>query len=62
MKATQSFIDKIFLQGTKQNRRRSVMCVDDQEMALPDSFCDSKSRPAEEERCKSLPECIWRKR
>ncbi|KRT86067.1 hypothetical protein AMK59_1874, partial [Oryctes borbonicus] len=48
--------------GTKQYRRRSVMCVDDQEMALLDSYCDSKSRPTEEEPCRSLPECFMRKR
>lgn len=44
--------------GTKPHRRRSVMCVDGQEMALPDRYCDIATRPNEHQPCKPLPDCI----
>lgn len=39
-------------------RKRTVMCVDGSEMALPDAFCEASTRPKEYEPCKSLPICI----
>ncbi|XP_063908818.1 A disintegrin and metalloproteinase with thrombospondin motifs 7 isoform X2 [Zophobas morio] len=38
-------------------KRRSVMCVDGQEMALPDRFCDKNAKPLEYSSCRILPEC-----
>ncbi|XP_022900466.2 A disintegrin and metalloproteinase with thrombospondin motifs 7 [Onthophagus taurus] len=43
--------------GVKQYLRRSVMCVDGQEMALADKFCDAGSRPLEYKHCGHLPVC-----
>lgn len=35
------------------------MCVDAHEMALPDHFCDRKTKPYEYEPCKTLPPCDY---
>ncbi|XP_065156634.1 A disintegrin and metalloproteinase with thrombospondin motifs 12-like [Atheta coriaria] len=45
-------------QGEKAVRRRSVMCVDGLEMALPDHFCAADTRPKEREPCKGVPKCV----
>lgn len=44
--------------GEKPMRRRSVMCVDVSEMALPDQYCDKATRPKEYEPCRALPLCL----
>ncbi|KAF5299315.1 hypothetical protein FQA39_LY02488 [Lamprigera yunnana] len=46
------------VKAEKPMRRRSVMCVDVKEMALPDSYCDKSSRPKEYEPCRALPLCL----
>lgn len=33
------------------------MCVDGQEMALPDNFCDKWTKPLEYKLCGTLPPC-----
>ncbi|XP_056632965.1 A disintegrin and metalloproteinase with thrombospondin motifs 7 isoform X1 [Diorhabda sublineata] len=43
--------------GKKPIKRRSVVCVDDKETALPDKFCDKRSKPYEYKPCTSLPPC-----
>lgn len=37
-------------------RRRAIMCVDQNEMAMPDNQCDVETRPMEMEPC-SVPLC-----
>ncbi|KAJ8979150.1 hypothetical protein NQ317_016770 [Molorchus minor] len=44
-------------EGRRPMKRRSVMCVDRQEMALLDYFCDKKTKPVEYEHCEILPPC-----
>ncbi|XP_008201118.2 A disintegrin and metalloproteinase with thrombospondin motifs 7 isoform X1 [Tribolium castaneum] len=44
-------------EGEKVLKRRSVMCVDGQEMALPDRFCDRHVKPLEYTNCRALPTC-----
>ncbi|XP_017770660.1 PREDICTED: A disintegrin and metalloproteinase with thrombospondin motifs 7, partial [Nicrophorus vespilloides] len=43
--------------GEKPLRRRSVMCVDGLEMALPDHYCSTHTKPTEREVCRALPPC-----
>ncbi|KAJ8938423.1 hypothetical protein NQ318_011862 [Aromia moschata] len=43
--------------GTQPMKRRSVMCVDGQEMALPDHYCDKNVKPLEFQTCRILPPC-----
>ncbi|KAG5873731.1 hypothetical protein JTB14_035545 [Gonioctena quinquepunctata] len=44
-------------QGKKVMKRRSVVCVDGAEMALPDHFCDKRTKPLEYKPCTSLSIC-----
>ncbi|CAG9857813.1 unnamed protein product [Phyllotreta striolata] len=46
-----------FTKGKKPLKRRSVMCVDDKDLALPDKFCDKKTKPTEYRQCSNLPPC-----
>ncbi|KAH1005898.1 hypothetical protein HUJ04_006801 [Dendroctonus ponderosae] len=43
--------------GKKPMRRRNVMCMDGQEMALQDQYCDRGAKPHEYEPCKKLLPC-----
>ncbi|CAH1284005.1 unnamed protein product [Diabrotica balteata] len=43
--------------GKKPMKRRSVVCVDGTEMALPDKFCDKRNKPFEYKPCTSIPVC-----
>ncbi|CAG9772553.1 unnamed protein product [Ceutorhynchus assimilis] len=43
--------------GKKPMRRRSVMCMDLQETALPDQYCDRGAKPHEYEPCRRLLPC-----
>ncbi|CAH1118874.1 unnamed protein product [Phaedon cochleariae] len=45
------------IKGKSVFRRRSVVCVDGQEMALQDNFCDKKAKPLEYEPCTFVPIC-----
>ncbi|KAF7274067.1 hypothetical protein GWI33_013249 [Rhynchophorus ferrugineus] len=45
------------LQNRKPMRHRDVMCMDDQETALPDHFCSSAAKPEEYEPCQRLLPC-----
>ncbi|XP_045468066.1 A disintegrin and metalloproteinase with thrombospondin motifs 12 isoform X1 [Harmonia axyridis] len=38
-------------------RKRSVMCVDGQDVALPDNFCDRKIKPLEYGPCETISVC-----
>ena len=37
-------------------RRRSIMCIDQKEMALPDTSCKSETKPLDAEPC-DVPTC-----
>ncbi|XP_066252226.1 A disintegrin and metalloproteinase with thrombospondin motifs 7 [Euwallacea similis] len=43
--------------GKKPMRKRNVMCMDGQEMALQDQYCDRGAKPHEYEPCKKLSPC-----
>ncbi|XP_050509740.1 uncharacterized protein LOC126886758 [Diabrotica virgifera virgifera] len=47
----------IFIGGKKPMKRRSVVCVDGTEMALPDKFCDKRNKPFEYKPCTYIPVC-----
>lgn len=38
-------------------KRRSIMCVDQNEMALPDTRCTNETKPHDTDACGSLPYC-----
>lgn len=50
----------IFFTGDKHKpmKRRTILCIDHNEMALPADQCDENTRPHEVEQCSVvLPEC-----